>query len=107
MFSGGIFCTVHPLVLQGGVERLGLRVVITHTGPAHGTADPELVRTVGEVLGRRGLPSEARGGLNTPVGMKDHVVGERIPLRGHVQGLDDELGALGAPPARGGGSAIA
>jgi hypothetical protein len=93
--------------LRRGVEDPSLGIILAHTGTTHGTTDTQPVRPVSEILGRRGLPSEARGRLNAPVGMKDHVVGKRIPLGGHLQRLDDELGTLGAPPARGGGSAIA
>ena len=50
LLSGRIDHEVDPLLLKGGEEGLGKRVVPTHPGPAEGMPKPEPVQA-GAVLG--------------------------------------------------------
>jgi len=83
---------VDELVLQGGKERFGHRIVPAHPGAAHRCGDIEAFQVLGEL---------GAGVLRAAVGMKDRAGRQVAVGGGHGEGVTDQVGAhvVGHRPA--------
>src|SRR5689334_6521259 len=81
MLAGRILGAVDALVLQGGEERLGHRVIIADSGTPGGMPDAVFLQRFRELLGRV---------VTAAIGVEDRLLGKRVTAGGHLDGLLDE-----------------
>ena len=79
--AGRVLGAVDPLVLQGGEERFGHRIIVAYPGAPDGMPEVIFPQRPGELLGRV---------VAAAVGVENGILGERIIAGGHLYGLLDE-----------------
>src|SRR5690242_21832703 len=80
MLAGRILGAVDALVLQGGEERLGHRVIIADSGTPDGMPDAVFLQRFRELLGRL---------VTTAIGAEDRLLGKRVIACGQLDDLLD------------------